>query len=83
MNNLNQTYNYRQLQKELFAAMYLSTAIDNVLQDTSVLPNKTEQAHQVSMNLEKVYELLHAIKTNRAFREDGTPNSNLYEPFRK
>lgn len=55
MNNLNQTYNYRQLQKELFAAMYLATAIDNILQDTSVLPNKAEQAHQVSTNLEKVY----------------------------
>jgi len=83
MSNLNQTYNYRQLQKELFSALYLSAAIDNILQDQSVLPNKAELTNQVSANLEKVYELLHAIKTQRAFREDGSPNTNLYENFRK
>ncbi|WGZ92669.1 MAG: hypothetical protein QJT81_12425 [Candidatus Thiothrix putei] len=82
MSNPNQTYNYRQLQKELFAALYLAATIDNLLQDTSVLPNKAELSHQVSANLEKIYELLNAIKTNRAFREDNSPNTNLYETFR-
>jgi hypothetical protein len=80
--NDTQIYNYQQLQKELFAAMYLAVAVDNVLQEASLLPNKAEASHQVAKSLETVYQLLHAIKTNRAKRQDGSPNVELYQSFR-
>ena len=82
MNNDNRIYNYKQLQRELMASIYLVAATDNIINEPSILLDKAGESSRITQHLQTIQRLLNAITDNRAMGDDGNLVNTLYASYR-